>query len=158
CRKDAFRASRPQRIHRTAARRFAGNIARDRRPDRFSAGRYLDRNGAYRAGIGGTSTARRGLRRLRQHRAISKRIRGLLRFPQQPPPMLPDYDASFSWRPRIVGARRYFPLNRGLRFSMKAVRPSLKSSLSMQAVPIALIASMSRLSGSFSTCAMVILA
>src|SRR6266699_2076092 len=53
---------------------------------------------------------------------------------------------------------RYRPLNRGLRFSMKARRPSRKSSLSMQAVPIALIASMSRLSGSFSTWAMVILA
>ena len=54
--------------------------------------------------------------------------------------------------------RRYFPLNCGLRFSMKAVRPSRKSSESMQAMPIFLIASMSRLLSSFSTSAIVILA
>ena len=53
---------------------------------------------------------------------------------------------------------RYFPLNCGLRFSMKAVRPSRKSSLSMQAMPIVLIASMSRLLSSFNTSAIVILA
>ena len=52
----------------------------------------------------------------------------------------------------------YFPLNCGLRFSMKAVRPSRKSSESMQAMPIFLIASMSRRLSSFSTSAMVILA
>ena len=50
------------------------------------------------------------------------------------------------------------PLNCGFRFSMNACRPSRKSSESMQAVPIALIASMSRLLSSFSTCAMVIFA
>src|SRR6266851_2184348 len=52
----------------------------------------------------------------------------------------------------------YRPLNFGLRFSMKARRPSRKSSESMQAMPICLIAFMSRCSGSFNTCAMVILA
>ncbi len=54
--------------------------------------------------------------------------------------------------------RRYLPENCGLRFSMKACRPSRKSALSMQAVPIALIAFMSRALSSFSTSAMVILA
>src|SRR5258707_5746555 len=77
------------------------------------------------------------------------------------------YGISFGWCRYFVDLRqhrwtlwfdRYRPLKCGLRFSMKARRPSRKSSLSMQSVPICLIASMSRLSGSFSTCAMVILA
>src|SRR3954453_23624386 len=77
------------------------------------------------------------------------------------------YGIRFRWCRYLIDLRqhegtlwfgRYRPLNRGLRFSMKARRPSRKSSLSMQAMPILLIASMSRFSGSFSTCAMVILA
>jgi hypothetical protein len=51
-------------------------------------------------------------------------------------------------RVRRTGHR---PLNCGLRFSMNACRPSRKSSESMQAVLIALIASMSRSSLSFNT-------
>src|SRR5882757_9878598 len=53
---------------------------------------------------------------------------------------------------------RYLPLNCGFLFSMNACRPSRKSSESIHAVPMFLIASMSRLSGSFNTCAMVIFA
>ena len=55
-------------------------------------------------------------------------------------------------------AESYRPLNCGLRFSMKARRPSRKSSESMQVVPIALTAAVSRWSGSFRTSAIVILA
>src|SRR6266849_76996 len=77
------------------------------------------------------------------------------------------YGIRFRWCRYLIDLRqhggtfwfgRYRPRNRGLRFSMKARRPSRKSSLSMQAMPACLIASISRLSGSFSTCAMVILA
>src|SRR6266436_10257622 len=77
------------------------------------------------------------------------------------------YGICFRWCRYFIDLRQhrwtlwcncYRPLNCGLRFSMKARRPSRKSSESMQARPIALIASMSRLSESFSTCAMVILA
>jgi hypothetical protein len=50
------------------------------------------------------------------------------------------------------------PVNVGLRFSMKARRPSRKSSLSMHDRPIALTASMSRSARSFRISAMVILA
>src|SRR6266478_8561448 len=77
------------------------------------------------------------------------------------------YGICFRWCRYFIDLRQhqwtlwcncYRPLKCGLRFSMKARRPSRKSSLSMQARPIRLIASMSRLSGSFSICAMVILA
>jgi hypothetical protein len=58
-----------------------------------------------------------------------------------------QFRTSFALRaPRNGG---YLPLKWGLRFSMKACRPSRKSSESMQAVAIALIAPMSRSSLSF---------
>src|SRR3954468_17294272 len=69
--------------------------------------------------------------------------------------LIQDRNMDDGW---ISVATGYFPLNCGLRFSMKAVRPSRKSSESMQAVPIFLIASISRLLSSFSTSAIVTLA